>query len=286
MIEFCKFQGFGNDYLVFAAEDLKNVSSVPDFARRVCDRHFGVGADGIAVWEKSADEKADFDALIFNPDGSEAEFSGNGTRCAAAFLHYRKIWTEENLRLRTKSGLKNYRLTENRDGKTFWFEAELGNPKFDSDSIPMFFAESRSSVVDYPLEIEGESISLTAVNVGNPVACIFVEDFAAFDWRKIGAAVETRATFPERTNVVFVKILDREIIEVRIWERGAGETLASGTCAVAAAVASAFTEKTSRRVTVKSEGGKALVEWRESDDEMVLTGRADFVFCGQWLEPS
>ena len=283
MINFCKFQGFGNDYLVFAADDLALIESVENFAKEICDRHYGVGADGIAIWERVEDgDEADFSALIFNPDGSEAAFSGNGTRCAVATLYYQNIWTKENLRLLTKSGIKNYRLFKTESTGHYWFEAELGNPKFDSESIPMFFAQTRNSVVDYPLEIEGESVHITSVNVGNPVACIFVDDFEALDWRKIGAAIENRVTFPERTNVVFVRVLDRSNIEVRIWERGAGETLASGTCATGAAVATAFTEKTERKVTVLCPGGEMQVEWRESDDEMLLTGRSDFVFCGEW----
>jgi diaminopimelate epimerase len=221
--------------------------------------------------------------LIFNPDGSEAAFSGNGTRCAVALLYYQKIWTNEDLRLLTKSGIKNYHLSKIESPGHYWFEAELGNPKFDSESIPMFFAQSRNSVIDYPLEIEGASVHLTAVNVGNPVACVFVNDFDELDWRKIGQAIETRSIFPEHTNVVFIKIFDRDNIELRIWERGAGETLASGTCATAAAIAAAFTGKTERKVTVCSQGGEMTVEWRESDDQMLLTGRADLVFCGEWL---
>lgn len=269
---------------MFAAEDLAQVESLGDFARRVCDRHRGVGADGIAVFETSADETADFAVRIFNPDGSEAGFSGNGTRCAVAYLYYKDLWDAEDVRLSLPSGIKKYHLIEKESEGHYRFAAEIGNPKFDSESIPMRLALPRNDVVDFPLEIEGESVLITAVNVGNPVACVFVDDFDALDWRKIGAGVEHRATFPERTNVVFVKVVDQANVEVRIWERGAGETSSSGTCSVAAAVVGAFTEKTGRKVAVHAPGGITKVEWRESDDEMLLTGRVDLAFCGEWTE--
>ncbi|MBC7795666.1 MAG: diaminopimelate epimerase [Pyrinomonadaceae bacterium] len=280
-MNFCKFQGFGNDYLIFAANDLSEIDSINDFARRVCDRHFGIGADGIAVWQKLNVANADFSARIINPDGSEANFSGNGTRCAVAFLHQAKIWTNENLRLSTKSGLKNYRLLESIDDEVFTFEAELGKPKFDSSLIPLLTDVKLEKVVDFDLIIDDETLKITAANVGNPVACVFVENFD-FDWRKIGSLIENHPKFPERTNAIFVKILDKHNIEIKIWERGAGETLASGTCAVGAAVCACLKGETLRNVTVHSEGGESKVVWRESDDEILLTGRADFVFRGEW----
>lgn len=282
MIKFCKFHGFGNDYLVVMQEDLRAVESLETFARAVCDRHRGAGADGVAVVEKIADETADFAVRIINPDGSEAGFSGNGTRCAAAHLYRSKLWNGEDLRLRLASGVKKYHLLEAETNENFVFAAEIGAPKFDSLSIPMFLSRNRNDVVDFPLEIAGEHILISAVNVGNPVACVFLEDFEQFDWRKIGAAIETRATFPERTNVVFVKVLDQENIEIRIWERGAGETSSSGTCSAAAAIISAYSGKTNRKVAVRAVGGTTIVEWREQDDEILLTGSAEFVFCGEW----
>jgi diaminopimelate epimerase len=287
MIKFCKFHGFGNDYLVFAAKDLANVGLLSDFVQRVCDRHRGVGADGIATFEKIADT-ADFAIRIFNPDGSEAGFSGNGTRCAVAHLFYNNLWQNDTVRLRLSSGVKKYRLiekeTDSFSGGHYIFEAEIGHPKFDSESIPMQFAIPRNDVVDFPLEIAGESVSVTAVNVGNPVACVFVEDFDQLDWRKIGQTIENRPTFLERTNVVFIKVIDQNNLEIRIWERGAGETSSSGTCSVAAAVVSAFKDKTERKVSVHAPGGITEVLWRETDDEIVMTGRADLAFCGEWVD--
>ncbi len=288
MIKFCKFHGFGNDYLVFEWVDLANLDSLEDFVRAVCDRHRGVGADGIATFEKTeGDTEADFAVRIFNPDGSEAGFSGNGTRCAAAHLFYNHFWQNETVNLRLSSGVKKYRLIKNETDVLpvgqYIFEAEIGHPRFDSASIPMQFAVARNDVVDFPFEIAGESVLATAVNVGNPVACVFTNDFDSLDWRSIGAGIETRATFPERTNIVFIKVMDENNLGIRIWERGAGETSSSGTCSVAAAVVSAFTGKTQRQVSVHAPGGTTEVLWRATDDEIIMTGRAELVFCGGWM---
>jgi diaminopimelate epimerase len=280
MTGFCKFHGFGNDYLIFAAEDLKKVKSINDFAVKVCNRHRGVGADGLAIFEKAEDAEADFSVRIVNPDGSEAGFSGNGTRCAVAHLFYKKIWQKPKVRLRLSSGIKKYYLIAEESAGRYVFAAEIGAPKFDSAAIPMLFAERRKDVIDFPLEIASETVLINAINVGNPAAVIFVADFDKLDWRSIGAEIEKRSIFIERTNVVFVRAVDRRNLEIRIWERGAGETDSSGTCSAAAAVMAAFLNKTDRIVDVHAVGGTTTVEWRKTD-EIFLTGRADFVFCGE-----
>src|SRR5713226_1707478 len=147
---FTKFHGFGNDYLVFEAEQLTGIGDLGDFARRICNRHYGAGADGIAIAQRSTDRTADFTVRIFNPDGSEAGMSGNGTRCAAAYLFYHQFWTNEELRLQTRNGIKRYHLLE-RSGGSFLFRSELGQPRFDSTSIPMTTDEPLDRVIDYPL---------------------------------------------------------------------------------------------------------------------------------------
>lgn len=279
-ISFCKFHGFGNDYIVFEAEELKGVSSLSDFAVEVCHRNTGIGGDGIAVLEKLSGEKADYSCRIINPDGSEAGFSGNGTRCAVAYLHYKNLWTESNLRLETNSGLKNYELLK-REGNTFWFLAELGKPKFASDEIPFLSREKSEIIKNYELRLTNDVVPVTALNVGNPVAVVFVDDFGDLNWRAIGKEMETHPQFPARTNVVFVKTDDMENIEIRIWERGAGETSSSGTCSIAAAVAHLLRENLRGTVQVRAEGGTTEAVWREEDDEMLITGRADLAFCGE-----
>jgi diaminopimelate epimerase len=281
-MQFTKFHGFGNDYLVFEAENISGVSSLNDFARSICDRHYGAGADGITVVSRSEDESADFIVRIFNADGSEAGLSGNGTRCTVAYLYYRDLWSSGELRLKTRTGVKLYRLRERESRGHYWFESELGQPGFDSASIPMLTDEARECVRDYPLVVEGETLRVTALSMGNPNCCIFVDDFSELDWRRVGRALERHEQFPDRTNVVFVRVMDRGQIEVRLWERGVGETFSSGTCSCAAAVASCINDKTDRHVNVHTPGGMIEVLWRE-DGEVVMTGRADVVYSGEWL---
>ena len=264
-VKFCKFHGFGNDYIVILAEHMAGISSVSDLAKRICQRHTGAGSDGIAVLEKLDGAEADYFCEIVNPDGSFAGFSGNGTRCAVAYLHYSGLWAENDLRLKTRSGIKNYRLIETFGEGSYRFEAEIGKPKFSSADIPVRTENEAESVIDEIFEIAGvdgqlkiknqkSKITASAVNVGNPVACIFVDNFD-LDWLTIGREMETHPKFPDRANIVFVRLIDGENIELRIWERGAGETSASGTCSSGAAVLSAFTGRAGRKVSVHSPGG-------------------------------
>lgn len=279
-IEFCKFHGFGNDYIVIERENIDAAVSLPELAKSICHRHTGAGADGIAVLERLDRSEADYFCEIVNPDGSIAGFSGNGTRCAVSYLYYKDLWSAENLRLQTRSGIKNYRLIERKGAGEFWFEAEIGKPKFASDEIPVVSEERRDYVTEGQLNVNGEPVTFAGVNVGNPVACVFVDDFD-FDWRSRGRAMETHEMFPDRANIVFVKVVDRENIEIRIWERAAGETAASGTCASGTAVLCAFMQMTERNVAIHSEGGTTKIVWRE-DNEIIITGRADLAFCGSW----
>lgn len=281
-INFIKFHGFGNDYIVFAAEQLSAIDDLNDFARRVCDRHYGAGADGIDVVAPATGEGADFVVRIFNVDGSEANLSGNGTRCAAAYLYFSGRWTGTELRLSTRSGVKLYRLLERLGSGGYLFESELGQPQFASDRVPMLTGTPLERIINYPLEVAGQTWPVTALQMGNPNCCIFVDDFDSFDWRSVGKAIENHPQFPERTNVIFVRIKDRGNIEERIWERGVGETESSGTCSCAAAIASVINGKTDRRVQVHAPGGVIPIEWR-ADGEVVLTGRADLVYSGEWL---
>ena len=287
---FTKFQGFGNDYIVFEAERLANVSDLGDFARRICNRHYGAGADGIAVVsEPSASaggpSESDFTVRIFNPDGSEAGMSGNGTRCAASYLFFHELWSNDLVRLQTRNGIKRYHLLDRPSKGSFLFRSELGQPRFDTTSIPMNTSEPLERVIDYPLRVDGEVVNVTALQMGNPNCCVFVDDFDAIDWRRLGPLIENHQQFPERTNVIFVRVRDRGNIEERIWERGVGETESSGTCSCAAVVASVMNGKTDRKVDVHAPGGLIPIEWR-ADDEVVLTGTASVVYSGEWLSSS
>ena len=281
--QFTKFHGLGNDYLVIEAEQVSEIADLGEFARRICNRHYGAGGDGIAIIGKLKGDEADFSCRIFNPDGSEAGLSGNGTRCAVAYLYYKSLWTRHELRLSTRTGLKRYFLRGKPAPGQFLFESELGQPKFESQSIPMSIRPPLEKVIRYPLPVNGEPVPITAMQMGNPNCCIFVDDFDSLNWRKLGKAIEIHPQFPDRTNVVFVRVVQRDLIELRIWERGVGETTASGTCSCAGAVAAMINEKADRDVKVIMEGGEVKINWRP-DGEVVITGTAEVVYSGEWLQ--
>jgi diaminopimelate epimerase len=282
-LQFTKFHGLGNDYLVIESKQLAGVTDLGEFARLICNRHYGAGGDGIAIIGKVDSGEADFACRIFNPDGSEAGMSGNGTRCAVSYLYYKGIWTKDELRLSTKTGLKRYfPRGQPRPGK-FLFESELGEPKFDTESIPMSITPPLDKVIGYPLLVGGEHFPITAMLIGNPHCCIFVDDFEALNWRQIGKEIEVHSQFPDRTNVVFVKVLKKDLLELRIWERGVGQTTASGTCSCAGAVAAMINDRADRDVKVMMEGGEVRINWR-SDGQVVITGTAEVVYSGVWLQ--
>ncbi|MEZ5306068.1 MAG: diaminopimelate epimerase [Pyrinomonadaceae bacterium] len=283
-VGFRKYHGFGNDYFVFLASELSEVGDLAKFAVEICDRNKGAGSDGLAILKESSDGLSDYSCRIINPDGSEAGFSGNGTRCAVAHLYREKLWDAPTLRLSTRSGVKNYEFLS-RTFDLFRFKAELGKPVFDTEKVPFVRTAGSNKVVDFKgdalVEIDTAKRSLyVPLNVGNPVCAVFVDDFAP-NWRTIGAAIEKHPCFPDRANVVFVRPENESRIDIRIWERGAGETSSSGTCSIAAAVASAYLEKTLRRVLVRAPGGITEAEWRE-DGEMLITGTAEYVYSGEW----
>ena len=282
-MRFVKLHGYGNDYIVVEAEQLADAGDLGETVRRVCDRHYGAGADGVAIVSEADGRAADFGVRIFNPDGSEAAMSGNGTRCAAAYLYQQNLWSGDDLRLTTRAGVKTYRLLERRAAKRYRFAAEIGRPVFASRAIPMLIDPPIERVVDFPLIVDGVTLRVTALQMCNPNCCLLVDDFASLDWRRIGRLIETHALFPERTNVEFVRVRDRRHVEVRIWERGAGETLSSGTGSAASAVAAMINDRADRRVTVETPGGRLEVEWRASDDEVVLTGDAEVIYQGEFV---
>lgn len=279
-IPFCKFHGFGNDYIVVESDNVPAATSLSELAKDMCHRHTGAGADGIAVLTRLDGEEADYNCEIINPDGSIAGFSGNGTRNAVAYLYYKGLWDNPDLRLKMSSGIKAFTLIERTSAGHYWFEAEIGKPKFASSEVPFRSAEELETVVYQNVTVGPRVIPVSAVNVGNPVACVFVSDFD-LDWRSIGREMESNEAFPEKANIVFVKVIDKENIELRIWERGVGETSSSGTCCSGAAVLSAMIGHTSRTVSAITEGGTTEVYWR-GDDEILITGRSDLAYCGEW----
>ena len=279
-IKFCKFHGFGNDYIVIERRNIPDGLDQVDIALSMCQRHTGVGSDGIAIVERLDGTEADFFCEIVNPDGSVAGFSGNGTRCAVSYIYYKELWNGRALRLKMRTGIKSYRLLDEASPGHYRFEAEIGRPRFASGEVPVATHTPLDKVIDFPVVSYGKQFTVSCVNVGNPVACVFVDEFEPA-WRAYGKALEHNEAFPQRANIVFVRVRDRANIELKIWERGAGETSSSGTCVSASAVLSALTGRTDRRVSVHTEGGTTEFLWRD-DDEMLLTGRADLAFCGTW----
>jgi len=283
-MRFHKFQALGNDFLIVREDELRTVAADYSLlARRICDRHFGAGADGLEVLlpgPRAAE--ADFEVRLFNADGGETPISGNGTRCVAAYLYLNEEWDEPSVRIATGAGVKRLTLVE-REGKRFVFETEMGLPRLRSEEIPVLLSAPAERVIRQPLEVDGRRLEFTSVSMGNPHCSLLVEDFAALDCRSLGQALEHHPAFPERTNVEFIRVVNREEIDVRFWERGVGETLASGTGACAAALAVILNGLAERRLKVRTAAGALVVEWR-ADGLVMQTGEAQAVYDGEWLE--
>lgn len=276
-MRFEKFQALGNDFLIVRERDLPS----SDIIRRLCDRRFGPGADGVEVILDRLTSDADFEVRLYNADGGETPISGNGTRCVGAYLYFNELWSAPQVRIATGAGIKHLTLIDRKPTR-FVFAALMGKPRLASAGIPVLVDPPREPVIGAEVEIGGRRIEFTATSMGNPHCTVFVDGFESLDWRAIGAALERHPIFPDRTNVEFARVLDRERIEVRFWERGVGETLSSGTGACGAAIASMINNKTGRNVTVLTEAGELKVEWRE-DGEVVQTGEARPVYRGEWI---
>jgi len=281
-MHFHKFQALGNDFLIARESELRAVTEdFESFARQICDRHFGAGADGLELLLDSPGVGADFEVRLFNADGGETPISGNGTRCVGAYLYLVENWDKPEVRIATGAGVKTLKLVE-RSGNRLVFETEMGTPRFRSSEIPINLPVELERVIRQPLNVLGQTVEITATSMGNPHCSIFVADFEQLDWRRLGAAIEVHEAFPDRTNVEFVRVVNRHEIEVRFWERGCGETLASGTGSCGAALASMLNELTERKVKVITVAGELIVEWR-ADNSVVQTGEACAVFSGEWL---
>ncbi|WP_334110569.1 diaminopimelate epimerase [Thermodesulfitimonas autotrophica] len=274
-LRFLKMHGLGNDFVVVKAD---SVPEQPDtLARVVCDRHFGVGADGLVFILPS--EKADLRMRIFNPDGSEAEMCGNAIRCVAKYAYESGMVRKTALRVETGAGILMPRLHLAGE-RVATVEVDMGEPVLERGAIPM--DGPPGCVINELLTVAGESFRVTAVSFGNPHCVIFVSDVAAVDLAALGPKIEHHPAFPRRTNVEFVQVLDPERIRVRVWERGAGATLACGTGACAAAVAGALNGLTGRQVRVGLPGGELFIRWA-ADNHVYMTGPAAAVFAGEWL---
>ena len=273
MIPFVKTQALGNDFIL--VEQTPSVSADhSELARRLCDRYFGVGADGLIFWQPAGNV---FTIRIFNRDGSEAECSGNGLRCVAAYLIESGRWPEDAIRLETVSGI----YTLHRTGQQY--EADMGEPQLAPAAIPFSPPVPIDRVVNYPLPANGHLFAITACSTGNPHCSLFVEELDDSYVERFGPLLERHPAFPHRTNVEFIHVLNYREIEVAFWERGVGRTYASGTGSCGATVASILNGKTGRHVTVHTKAGRLVVEWPENG-RLKLTSTANIVAEGNYLE--
>ncbi len=281
-MKFAKLHGLGNDFLVAKAENTERASpSLSSLAVRICERHTGVGADGIVFFQPTiGDADADVSALIFNADGSRAEMSGNGTRCLAAYLIHSGYALGGSIRIRTVSGIKKLVLI-NQDGLIYAFRASMGQPVLEPRRIPVRLGSSENAVIDFPLAVGPELVRVTASSMGNPHCSTFWPDVTAAPIDRLGKLLERHDSFPNRTNVEFVQVLDRHRIRVCFWERGVGRTRSSGTGSSAAAVAGILNGQVESPVKVEVEMGTLTIEW-EPPGELFLTGPAEYTFDGDY----
>jgi len=271
-IKFWKMHGLGNDYvLIDNRSEVIREEEISALARRVCQRRFSVGADGLLLLSDS--ERAEVGMRIFNSDGSEAEMCGNGIRCLAKYCYDNKIVEKSEFVVETLAGLKPVRLTVE-GGEVNNVSIDMGKPIFERDKIPM---RGDGRCIDEPLRVDGREFRVTCLSVGNPHCVVFVDEVETFPVQEIGPRIEHNELFPRRVNVEFAQILSRREMRVRVWERGVGETLACGTGACAAAVAGNVLGRSGRRVVVHLLGGDLTVEY---DEDISMSGPAEKAFEG------
>jgi len=278
-VTFTKFHGLGNDFIV---TDGRNLSAEPgQLAQVICDRHTGVGADGLLVVLKPRSTNNHARVRFFNADGSEAEMSGNGIRCAGAFLMQENS-RRRKLRIETAAGIKELELlsTTGRTNKGKWnFRVNMGRPILDPGKIPFVAGKHPSPVVGFPIRTLHGVLAATVTSMGNPHCSIFVEDFSSIPWQDVGREIEHSPLFPNRTNVEFIRVVSKKEIEVRYWERGVGKTMSSGTGSCGAVVASILNGFTGRVVKVRTLAGTLEVSWPR-DKEVLLAGPAELIANG------
>lgn len=277
-MKFTKMQGLGNDY-VYVNCFKEKIDNPPELARRISDRHFGVGADGLIMINPS--DKADFEMEMYNADGSRGEMCGNGIRCVAKYVYDYGLTDKTHISVETLGGIKYLDLTVE-EGKVKMVKVDMGKPELEPLKIPV--KASGDKAVDEPILVGGNEYRMTCVSMGNPHAVIFIGcDVREFPLEEIGPKFENHERFPNRVNTEFVRVIDRRTAEMRVWERGSGETLACGTGACAVAVACALNGFTEDEVTVRLLGGDLQIRWDREKDTVFMTGPAEVVFDGEWI---
>jgi diaminopimelate epimerase len=280
-MKIAKLHSLGNDFLIVDEKETKDIPEKGALARRICERHTGIGSNCLLLISVEDQEKGLINFRVFNADGTEAEVSGNGLRCAAAYLYYQNKIKSPRILFSTRVGERECRL-ENRLHNLFEIKTGMGIPLLSSEDIPFDDGSSHDRIIDYPLAIQQKVYDITLVSVGNPHCCIFVDRFPSrIEWHQIGYEIEYHPFFPKRINIEFIRVLNKRDIEVLFWERGIGETLSSGSGSCAAAVASILKKLTDNRVNVKTSTGSLTVEWE--DEKVYQTGPAVVVFEGTYL---
>lgn len=275
-MRFTKMHGIGNDYIFVNC--FEEIVTDPSRLSIIMSRpHFGVSSDGLVLIEPS--DCADAAMRIFNSDGSEAEMCGNAVRCIGKYMYERGLTDKTVLTLQTKGGIKELWLTVE-NGRVTSVKADMGSPELNPRKIPVDLPGEM--VLKHRMQIMGQTWFITCVNMGNPHAVLFVRDPEVIDLPSLGPIIEHHPLFPRRTNVEFVRVIKRDVLQMRVWERGAGETLACGTGASAALVAAVLTGMSDRTVQMKLAGGNLTVQWNAEDNHVYQTGPAAFVFDGEW----
>lgn len=279
-MKFTKMHGCGNDYIyVDGAREQVDAQSKPELVRRLSDRHFGIGGDGVIFINPS--READFEMEMYNMDGSRAEMCGNGIRCVAKFVYDKHLTDKTRLSVISCGKIKYLDLTV-QDGKVSTVRVNMGAPILEAADIPVVSLKGdRERVIGEEIQVDGETWKMTCVSMGNPHAVVFVDDVSDFPLERTGPMFENHPRFPRRVNTEFVKVIDREHVEMRVWERGTGETLACGTGACAVAVACVLNGLTGEEVCVRLPGGVLQIRWDRRENLVYMTGSADMVFEGE-----
>ena len=276
-MKFTKMQGIGNDYVYVNClqETIENPS---ELAKKISDRHYGVGSDGLIMINPS--DKADFEMEMYNADGSRGEMCGNGIRCVAKYVYDYGLTDKTSISVETLAGIKYLDLTVE-DGKVVLVKVDMGTPMLRPEEVPV--VSEKEGVIDEPITVDGQEYRMTCVSMGNPHAVVFIDqDVKEFPLETVGVKFENHERFPKRVNTEFVNVLDRHTAQMRVWERGSGETLACGTGACAVAVACALNGLTEDEVTVKLLGGDLQIKWDREKNTVYMTGPAEVVFDGEW----
>ncbi|MFW6358525.1 MAG: diaminopimelate epimerase [Chroococcales cyanobacterium] len=275
-IKFTKYQGLGNDFILIDNRHQSNPILSPEEAVRMCDRHFGIGADGV-IFALPGQDGTDYTMRIFNSDGSEPEMCGNGIRCLAQFIAELEGGdkTGHQYRISTLAGVITPKL-ESEESVT----VDMGMPILAAEKIPTTLGNSTEKVINVPLEVAGKEWEVTCVSMGNPHCITFVENVDSIPLESIGPQFEHSPVFPQRTNTEFIEVVRPDYLKMRVWERGAGITLACGTGACASVVAAVLTNRSDRRCTIELPGGCLTIEWSEQDNRVYMTGPAKRVFTG------